>query len=410
MSFIQIIIFVACVVSLPIFSTDIYVSSLPMIANFLNAHQYDVTLSLNSYMFGFALITLVSGIASEYFSKYKILISGLIVFAVASLFIAVIPSINILIYGRLFQGFGAGVGTVIGRLILQERLAYEKYSQVAALSIISSAMTASPIVAPTLGAGLTKWFGFNSLFYFLFLVALCLILITIKLYRTAHPVTTNKDNEENSNHYPFSFKRLWHNYKTLLKLNQFIIPTVGISLTCSAEFIFISNSAFFYQDQLHLSLFNYSFLLSLTLAGFLIGSYVNNKLLRNYPYRLLLNKVSLLCSITSLLPIITYFMSYKLCGITLFISMIINMAGLGIVLPLTQSIALNIAKERGNSSVGLFFFIEFMTITISGFLVSLSNYHTLAMLTGIAACWILFLLANLFPSSESKGKSAECDY
>ena len=78
------------------------------------------------------------------------------------------------------------------------------------------------------------------------------------------------------------------------------------------------------------------------------------------------------------------------------ISTIITMAGVGIIVPLTQSVIINIGATRIAAITGLFFFIEFICITISGYIVSLFAGKLFPMLSGISICWIIIYVAESF--------------
>lgn len=371
---------VAALVSLPMFATDIYVSSLPLLLKHFGTTAYNIKLSLNIYMVGFALTTLLSGILSEWISKYRILLIGMLLFAFSSFLIANTDSLWMLVVGRGLQGLGAATGTVIARLIIKDHLHEEKgFTQLKALNLVAACMAFSPLIGPFLGAAMTNLLGWQSIFYFLGSIACVLSYAVYRLSKISQEsfFTTSLD-----------VKRIFKIYRTVLKNDQFVVPTIAISLACASEFIFVANSPFFYQSVLHFNALAYGLLLSIVLSGCLLGSYLLNQMSKKMNSEMVLHKTVMICSLISFLPFIASLLGNKIGGYALIISTIITMAGVGIIIPLTQSVALTISRALGTSVVGLFFFVEFVAIGLAGYVVSLFNNPFLPMVIGISLCWL----------------------
>lgn len=378
---------VSALVSLPMLATDIYVSSLPTIQNFFHTTEYTIKLSLNAYLIGFAITTLLSGVLSDLVSKYWILLIGLGCFFLASSAIFCFHSLSALIIGRAFQGLGGGTGTVVARLVLKESLIPSKnITQLKALSIVGSSMTLSPLLGPSFGALLTHCFGWKSIFIALSIISLLLFLGVLLLSRAAGDAALSRG--------ALIQKKLLHKYIHALKTPSFLFPTMAISLVCAGEFAFILNSSFFYQNILKLTPYMYGVLMSIVLCSFLLGSLILNKAIVKHTADLILKRTIQGCSAISLLPILAWPAGSVYCGILLIVSTIFTMAGVGIIVPLTQSIALNISKVDGAAIAGLFFFIEFLFIFLVGFCISLFSNTALSMIIGITLCWITLCLVQ----------------
>ena len=382
-------------VILPMFATDIYISSLPIVQNFFTTDDYNIKLSLNIYMLGFAISALLSGALSDYFSKYHILVLGLIAFLFSSLVISNTTSINTMIIARGIEGLGGGMGTTLARLILKERLnSQDRFFELKALSIVSSSISISPLIGPMLGASLEKFFGWESIFYSLSIMSLILIVGVL---------LTQKKEKHNKK---CTISNMVITYTALLKNTSFMLPTILISLACSSEFIFISQSSFLYQIFLNYNPFQYSIIVSLVLLSFLIGSYSVNRLVKRFSNSSILKTTGYLCCFFSFFPLLSLIIDSKdyLLYSTVF-SSIISMIGVGIVVPLTQSIAMNFSKTFGNSAAGLFFFIELSFIAFIGYSVSLFDNQVKPMIFGILFCWIAFVVISLI--SRKKALSME---
>lgn len=375
---------IALLVSLPMFATDVYASSLPYLAKTFNTSDYGIKLSLYSYMLGYAITTLFSGIYSDKYSKYKIVFFGVFLFTLASLVIPIGNSLSFLIIGRMVQGLGGGTGTVIARLILKDQIP-DKTRQLKALSIVAASMAISPLVGPYLGAIMAHRFGWHSIFYCLGWSGAILLIL---LYNLAGKLSSESSLGK------IYFSEILASYRLVLNSPKFIKPTIAISLACASEFIFVANSSFFYQDVLGLSAFIYSIILSLSLSGFLIGNYLVNHLINKMSKEQVLSLTVDICTLATIAPVIGLVYSAKFSGYILIISTIITQAGVGIIIPLTQSAVLNLNVNRNSAIVGLFFFIEFMLIGLTGYLLSLFEGKLVPMLIGISMCWIAIYLTE----------------
>jgi predicted MFS family arabinose efflux permease len=275
------------------------------------------------------------------------------------------------------------VGTVVARVLLKERL--QNFSQLKALSIVGSSMTLSPLCAPFLGALLTHFFGWRSIFTFLSLFSACLLIGTFFFMNASKPSLIQ---------HSIHPKALLYSYIAALKNPSFLLPTLTISLACSGEFAFILNSSFFYQKTLLLNPYIYSALISVILCSFLIGSYILNKSTNYYGASIILKRTIQICCIASFFPLIGWLIGPKTCGILLALSTVITMTGVGVIVPLTQSIALNISQVSGAAIAGLFFFLELLCIFITGYFISMFSQTALAMLSGILLCWLTLALVE----------------
>lgn len=383
-----IIFIVTCLVSIPLLSTDIYVSSLPIIMGFFKTTEFTIKLSLSLYMVGFSLSTFFSAYLCNFVSKYKIILAGLIIFSLSTFFVIITNSINVFLLERTLQGFGAGVGTVVARLILSDRLiATKKMNLLKALSIVGSGMTLSPLLAPLLGAALTYFLGWKAIFCLLGAFSLIMLILIGTLQKDDKVNFHNKAKISNDIHYIIE----------IVKNKIFLYPLIAIGLACSSEFIFISNSSTFYQNILNLNIFIYSLILSSVLLSFLIGSYILNKLINTFTENVIINCISKVVMIGSILSFTSYFLfSLKICTLIFTINMIIVMIAVGIIVPLTQKIIIDLGKKHGYTIVGLFFFGELLMMAFSGYLVSLSSLYLLSMILGILFCWMLLCIVNYY--------------
>lgn len=101
-------------------SIDMYLPSLPVIANHLHASQSVAQLSITLCLIGLALGQLLAGPMSDARGRRGPLLAGLAVYIIASVVCAVTPNVWVLIVVRFVQGFAGAAGIVIARAMVRD--------------------------------------------------------------------------------------------------------------------------------------------------------------------------------------------------------------------------------------------------------------------------------------------------
>ena len=99
-------------------STDIYLPSLPEMAQYFNVPDAAVQTTLSAYLLGFALLGLVAGPLSDSIGRRPVILGSMTVFAAGSIGCWFAPTMTGLIIARFSQGMGAGMTMVVSTVIL----------------------------------------------------------------------------------------------------------------------------------------------------------------------------------------------------------------------------------------------------------------------------------------------------
>jgi len=90
---------------------DLYVPSMPAIANYYHVSASLVQQTVGFFMFSYGIGQFILGILSDIIGRKKVILGGAFCFTVASIFSVFAPTIYLLIGLRFLQGFGlAGLG------------------------------------------------------------------------------------------------------------------------------------------------------------------------------------------------------------------------------------------------------------------------------------------------------------
>lgn len=151
------------------FATDVYLPSMPSMAQSLHISNLQIQLTLTVFLISYGLSQLFIGSFLDSFGRYKISLAGLLIFALASLIIAVSTNIYVILFMRMIHGITVGAVVVAKRAYFIDL--YKDARLKHYLSIFSIIWSTGPIIAPFIGGYLEHGFGWQSNFYFLAIFA-----------------------------------------------------------------------------------------------------------------------------------------------------------------------------------------------------------------------------------------------
>ena len=138
-------------------SVDIYVPSLPAVANYFSTRDLLVQNTISVYILGLGVSQLICGNIIEHFGRRRPLLISLCGYLIVSILIITSKSIDMVIYLRIIQGVCMGFSAVSARSVFPDLFSGEEYYKKA--SYITIAFAIGPIIAPSIGGYLQHFFG-----------------------------------------------------------------------------------------------------------------------------------------------------------------------------------------------------------------------------------------------------------
>lgn len=154
-------------------STDMYLPSLPLLAEDLKSSTSIAQLTLTSSLLGMALGQLFLGPLSDQKGRRKPLIFSLIVYTIASMLCAFAPSVWALILLRFIQGVSGAGGMVISRAIVRDMYSGIELTKFFALLMLING--AAPILAPVAGGIILQYTTWRGVFVILGLLGILMV-------------------------------------------------------------------------------------------------------------------------------------------------------------------------------------------------------------------------------------------
>ena len=339
-------------IGLPRITLDMHLPALPAMADDFHASDSQLQLTLTLYALGSAISLLVSGPLTDRFGRRPVLLSGLCVYAVATVACALADSIGVLIVARLFQALGGCCTTVIGRVIVRDYFARDEQARL--LGLISMAMAISPMAAPVLGSLMLPFIHWRGLFIVLAVigVALCLVVFR-RLPETRPPEVAAAP--------PSNLLRL---YGQLLRDRYFLRYALAIGCVYSTYFPFISESSALLQRGFHLSATAYALVFAATISGYMLGA----NLFRRWVLRVEANQLinaAIGLNVLGCVMLAGATVALPQAWLAIVLPMVVIMVSVGMVIPACQLSVLQPYGAIAGTASGLFFFIQMFLTAVS---------------------------------------------
>ena len=268
LSFLLIVILGAISALTPI-AIDMYLPAMPSIAKEFSVFAGDIQITLTAYMAGFAIGQLLHGPLADSFGRKPVLLIGTLFFTLASILSAMAPSIELLVWTRIAQGFAGAAAAVVIQAIVRDMFDKEEFART--MSFIVLVMTLAPLVAPLAGGYVALWFGWRAIFWIIALIAvLVIIAICAKIPETL-PVAKRQR---------FSVRSVLYNYRSLVSSADAMLLIVTGALSFSGMFAFLTAGSFIYVDLYGVDMQHVGYLFALNVFSMMIMTIVNGRFVR----------------------------------------------------------------------------------------------------------------------------------
>lgn len=283
------VLILSCLAAFGIFSTSIYLPSMPAIGDALNASQASVQLTLTYFFLGSSLGQLFLGPVSDRYGRLPVVYFGLGLFIISSLWCAIASDIYSLQMARLFQGIAASAGPLISRAVARDLMSGPDLTRT--MSTIMMTISISPAIAPLLGGFLQGHFGWQANFYALMVFGAAVGLLVWFLL----PETLIQESAP-------SVKSTFRSYGTLLKHRAFMANSLVLAGTFGSIFCFITMSPYIFVKEFGWSPQQYPMVSIMMAAGNIIGfSFTRHLAFRLKPNTTILMGLAILLIINALL-------------------------------------------------------------------------------------------------------------
>lgn len=265
--------FLALISAFPPLSTVLYLPALPQMVEALDTTQTSVNMTLSMFFLFYSVGLLFWGPLSEKFGRKPILLSGLTIYVVASLFCAFSQHVEQLIAGRIIQALGGSAATVVATAIVKDIYSGREREKV--MATIMSMVIIAPMVAPVLGALLLKYTSWRTIFLMLAAIG-AITLLGGMLFR-----------ETLSEKFTGSVIGSWYRLLVVLKNLGFSSLLLIFSLAPIALMAFLASASYIYIDGFGLTEGQFSLFFAFNATCAMVGPTIYMRMRRHIEPKLI---------------------------------------------------------------------------------------------------------------------------
>lgn len=232
----------------------------------MGADKVAMQQTISVYLLAYAAMSLVHGPLSDTLGRKRVILAGLTVFALASVGCALAMSLPQLLAFRALQGLSAGVGLIVGRAVIRDVLHGHDAQRL--MSQVSMIFGVAPAVAPVLGGWLLGWHRWPSIFWFLLVFALVLLVAVWRGLPETHPASARL---------PLQVGPLLRGYVGIAGNARFLRLSAAAALNFGALFLYISSAPAFVLGLLRLDERSFGWFFIPMISGMMLGAFVSGR-------------------------------------------------------------------------------------------------------------------------------------
>ncbi len=261
----------ASLMSIVALSIDALLPALPEISSTLGVtNPNDNQLLITMIFLGLGFGQLLFGPLSDSFGRKPMVYIGFGVFIIASIVCVTTKSFEVMIIGRILQGFGLSSPRSIALSMIRDSYSGNYMAKI--ISIVVMFFILVPVVAPTLGQLILNFYDWKTIFYFNLFAG---VLIMIWFWRR------QKETLALENRIKFSSTLFIDGTKAFFKHKQAVAFTFVSGFITGSFMVYLSTSQQIFQEQYNLAeMFPYIFASLAISVG--LATYLNSRLVVKY--------------------------------------------------------------------------------------------------------------------------------
>ena len=268
-------------------SLTLYAPALPAIVLDLGTTDAGGKLTMTVYFAAFAIAQLICGPLADRYGRRAVGIAFFVIYVLGSLVGMMAPSLELLLLGRLLQGFGVSSGVALSRAMVRDQ--FTGMEAIRILTLVNLILTVTPAVAPTLGSVILTVGSWHLMFVAMAGFGLLIIALLGLGARETLPETARV---------PLEAGRILGNYARLLCSPDFLLPALLLALAFGGFYGFSALLPFVLIDGIGLSPLHYALVMLIQTGSFIAGNLVATRLTRRFDGPALI-RVGLGCLIVS---------------------------------------------------------------------------------------------------------------
>ena len=314
---------------------------------------------ISSYLLAYGLSCFIFGFLSDAWGRQKILLSGLLVFALVSMMPVIWPRPDILLIARILQGVSLAAFALNVRPVIGDILPSEKAMPVFVL--VSLMWGIGPILGPFIGGYLQVYFGWQACFIFFAIYSLLGFLALIPLLPETHLDVR-----------PLSIKKIGTDLLEMSAHRRFVGIVLFTSFSYTLIIAFNVMGPFLFQTGFGFSPIGFGHIALLMGCSFLIGTLICRRIIQGNQIDFIFEKILPFAIFLGLCGVVLA-AGWKLSSDTVVILNVILFLCYGMINPAALGLGMTLFPKRVGTASALIFLFNFLITGLSAFLLSFIN-------------------------------------
>ena len=248
-------------------ATDMYLASMPEMGEWFGSPASMIQLTLTTYMVGMALGQFLLGPLSDVLGRHKLMVTGNLIFLLASVGIILAPDIHWVLALRFVQGVAGAAGVVIARAVVSDIAHGHRAAQL--YSVLALITSLAPVIAPLAGGVIATVADWRVVFWVLAIFGAVMLACSVFIVPETLPPGQRSRG---------GLGRILRNAGQVIGDRHFTLYALSFAFAFGALFSYISASSFVIQNVLGFSALVYSVIFAINACGSIATGVVNTKL------------------------------------------------------------------------------------------------------------------------------------
>ena len=340
-----------------VFTLDVYLPGMPAMAKEMNVSISQIAHTFTWFLIVFALTQIIHGTLSDYIGRKPVLLAGLFIAAIATIFCIYAKDYETLLLARLAQAVGISSFVVLNAII-RDLYTGSKAIQVRAFVTTISGISIS--LAPTIGGLLQNRFSWQGGFIASVSLILFVLIVASVFFRESN---SNQIKEK------FNMKVFSSSYIQIFSDLRYFLYALQATFAYSVHFSFIILSAKIFIDLLGFTPLSFGYLMFVYGGIYFIAGFIAAYLAKRLSINLLIKIGSLLVGISGFAMWILSTI-FGMTALNVLIPMSVMTLGITLIRPAATTGALaQIPSQAGQGAAGLNL-VQFILSAVIALLIS----------------------------------------
>jgi len=248
------------------YSIDAFFPAMRAMGTQFGVSTFQIQQGVTAFLLPFGIASLVHGSISDALGRRRVLITGLVLYALASVGCGLVGGYRAFLVLRVCQGLVAGTGMIIARAIVRDL--YSGPSAQRAMGTMTMVFALGPAFAPVIGGWLKLAFGWRSVFLSMAVVGLLLAAAATWLLPETLPPAKRV---------PMHLGQIVRRLASVLRHRRFLRLTAASILCFIVLQMYVGAAPSIILDHWHGSEKSYSMLTLPMIGGYMLGGFFSNR-------------------------------------------------------------------------------------------------------------------------------------